>query len=153
MVLQGRFPFLIRRLPVQIYNSGTLDLRNHVKNRNRTFKSVESLTGLPFDADNALEGETGMKKERLNQTRPIFIRMLSMITLSVVVTTLIVSLLLYSSFQSFALQLVHDYAQNDLAKMGDKLVTKLAQVKTLASNVYFDTEISKLYLYDEVVCR
>lgn len=84
------------------------------------------------------------------KTNSVYSQLLLYITIAIVSTTLIVSSILYLSFEKIGLSLVHSSIKESLNQVSYSTTYVSKSVKTLAFQIYFETDIQKLMLFDSV---
>lgn len=83
-----------------------------------------------------------------NKLDSFYSKILLYITITIVSTIFLTSSVLYMSFENIGLSLIHSSVKDSLGQISYSTTYMANAVKTLALQVYFDQDISKLLLFD-----
>lgn len=76
-----------------------------------------------------------------------FVKIFVYVTLTVAITVIALSFILYFQFEDLVLKKVHSYVYEDLSEIDESVENMQASAKMLSMQIYYDLHVSKLILY------
>lgn len=93
-----------------------------------------------------------MSKMKLDQGKPlsIFFSIFMPFFICILISLLLLSTILYSSFENIALKQVYTFQNNDLQSISSNLSHMINSAKALSVDAFFDSDISNLLYYENL---
>lgn len=88
-----------------------------------------------------------MRKLRNSKSNQLYSKVLLYIIFSIVLTTLILSTILYVNFENIISSMIDDYNRDSLTQVSSSSSFMVSSAKTVALQAYFDNDISHLLYY------